>query len=84
MILNDDEKVYLEFEKEEKLVEIQDAVGFTEVMKVLAEAKKLLVGHNMLHDVMHIHKSFFASLPEDYNEFKERIFYTKIGDSKQL
>ena len=59
-------------EKEEKLREVQEAVGFTEVIKIVAESRKVLVGHNMLHDLMHIHKAFFAALPEDYHDFKEK------------
>ena len=61
-----------ELEKAEKLRELQEAVGFTEAMKIVAESRKVLVGHNMLHDLMHIHNAFLADLPEDYHEFKAR------------
>ncbi|NXF82304.1 PNDC1 ribonuclease, partial [Sclerurus mexicanus] len=49
------------------------ARGFTNLFQILVEAKKPLVGHNMLMDLMHFHEKFYKPLPESYEEFKRNI-----------
>ncbi|XP_075269832.1 poly(A)-specific ribonuclease PNLDC1 isoform X2 [Opisthocomus hoazin] len=49
------------------------ARGFTNLFQMLVEAKKPLVGHNMLMDLMHLHDKFYKPLPESYEEFKRNI-----------
>ncbi|KFP26877.1 Poly(A)-specific ribonuclease PARN-like domain-containing protein 1, partial [Colius striatus] len=49
------------------------ARGFTNLFQTLVEAKKPLVGHNMLMDLMHLHDKFYKPLPESYEEFKRNI-----------
>ncbi|KAM6081765.1 poly(A)-specific ribonuclease PNLDC1 isoform 3-T3 [Chlamydotis macqueenii] len=49
------------------------ARGFTNLFQTLVEAKKPLVGHNMLMDIMHLHEKFYKPLPESYEEFKRNI-----------
>ncbi|NWS17426.1 PNDC1 ribonuclease, partial [Pachyramphus minor] len=49
------------------------ARGFTNLFQILVEAKKPLVGHNMLMDLMHLHDKFYKPLPESYEEFKRNI-----------
>ncbi|NWS57374.1 PNDC1 ribonuclease, partial [Chunga burmeisteri] len=49
------------------------ARGFTNLFQVLVKAKKPLVGHNMLMDLMHLHDKFYKPLPESYEEFKRNI-----------
>ncbi|XP_070617622.1 poly(A)-specific ribonuclease PARN isoform X2 [Erythrolamprus reginae] len=70
--------------------ELKDAVGFSRVIHALANSGKLVVGHNMLLDVMHTIHQFYCSLPEDFNEFKElatcvfpRLLDTKLMASTQ-
>ncbi|KFO89536.1 Poly(A)-specific ribonuclease PARN-like domain-containing protein 1, partial [Buceros rhinoceros silvestris] len=49
------------------------ARGFTDLFQTLIKAKKPLVGHNMLMDLMHLHEKFYKPLPESYEEFKRNI-----------
>uniref|UniRef100_A0AAX7VEE2 Poly(A)-specific ribonuclease PARN n=1 Tax=Astatotilapia calliptera TaxID=8154 RepID=A0AAX7VEE2_ASTCA len=49
--------------------ELNDAVGFSRVIHAISKSGKLVVGHNMLLDVMHTIHQFYCPLPEVY--FKE-------------
>ncbi|KAJ6664558.1 hypothetical protein lerEdw1_006131 [Lerista edwardsae] len=51
------------------------ARGFTNLFQTLVKAKKLLVGHNMLLDLLHLHDKFYKPLPENYEEFKKNIHF---------
>ncbi|KAB0398315.1 hypothetical protein E2I00_016905, partial [Balaenoptera physalus] len=51
--------------------ELNDAVGFSRVIHAIANSGKLVIGHNMLLDVMHTVHQFYCPLPSDLNEFKE-------------
>nr|XP_048289195.1 poly(A)-specific ribonuclease PARN isoform X3 [Myodes glareolus] len=45
--------------------ELNDAVGFSRVIHAIANSGKLVVGHNMLLDVMHTIHQFYCPLPGD-------------------
>ncbi|XP_069707091.1 poly(A)-specific ribonuclease PNLDC1 isoform X2 [Phaenicophaeus curvirostris] len=49
------------------------ARGFTNLFQTIVEAKKPVVGHNMLMDLMHLHDKFYKPLPESYEEFKRNV-----------
>uniref|UniRef100_A0A7N6FBN4 Poly(A)-specific ribonuclease PARN n=1 Tax=Anabas testudineus TaxID=64144 RepID=A0A7N6FBN4_ANATE len=49
-------------EKEQE--ELNDAVGFSRVIHAISKSGKLVVGHNMLLDVMHTIHQFYCPLPE--------------------
>ncbi|XP_041532498.1 poly(A)-specific ribonuclease PARN isoform X2 [Microtus oregoni] len=70
--------------------ELNDAVGFSRVIHAIANSGKLVVGHNMLLDVMHTIHQFYCPLPVDLNQFKEmttcvfpRLLDTKLMASTQ-
>uniref|UniRef100_A0A8C3WMY5 Poly(A)-specific ribonuclease PARN n=1 Tax=Catagonus wagneri TaxID=51154 RepID=A0A8C3WMY5_9CETA len=70
--------------------ELNDAVGFSRVIHAIANSGKLVIGHNMLLDVMHTIHQFYCPLPADLNEFKEmttcvfpRLLDTKLMASTQ-
>nr|XP_033819466.1 poly(A)-specific ribonuclease PARN isoform X2 [Geotrypetes seraphini] len=70
--------------------ELDAAVGFSRVIHAISNSAKLVVGHNMLLDVMHTIHQFFCQLPDDINEFKEvttcvlpRLLDTKLMASTQ-
>uniref|UniRef100_A0A7N5JLV0 Poly(A)-specific ribonuclease PARN n=1 Tax=Ailuropoda melanoleuca TaxID=9646 RepID=A0A7N5JLV0_AILME len=70
--------------------ELNDAVGFSRVIHAIANSGKLIIGHNMLLDVMHTVHQFYCPLPADLNEFKEmttcvfpRLLDTKLMASTQ-
>ncbi|NXK45695.1 PNDC1 ribonuclease, partial [Chauna torquata] len=52
---------------------LMSARGFTNLFQILVQAKKPLVGHNMLMDLCHLHDKFYKPLPESYEEFKRNI-----------
>ncbi|NXG73113.1 PNDC1 ribonuclease, partial [Baryphthengus martii] len=62
------------------------ARGFTNLFHTLVKAKKPLVGHNMLMDLMHLHDKFYKPLPESYEEFKRNIhsLFPVIIDTKTV
>uniref|UniRef100_A0A8C8SEC8 PARN like, ribonuclease domain containing 1 n=1 Tax=Pelusios castaneus TaxID=367368 RepID=A0A8C8SEC8_9SAUR len=62
------------------------AQGFTNLFKVLVEAKKPVVGHNMLMDLLHLHDKFYKPLPESYEEFKRNIhnLFPVLIDTKNV
>ncbi|XP_073334194.1 poly(A)-specific ribonuclease PARN [Pagrus major] len=75
-------------EKEQE--ELNDAVGFSRVVHAISKSGKLVVGHNMLLDVMHTIHQFYCPLPEDLQDFKEvtmcvfpRLLDTKLMASTQ-
>lgn len=70
--------------------ELNDAVGFSRVVHAIANSGKLVIGHNMLLDVMHTVHQFYCPLPSDLSEFKEmttcvfpRLLDTKLMASTQ-
>ncbi|XP_053150555.1 poly(A)-specific ribonuclease PNLDC1 isoform X2 [Hemicordylus capensis] len=62
------------------------ARGFTNLFQTLIKAKKLLVGHNMLMDLLHLHDKFYKPLPENYEEFKKNIhsLFPLLLDTKNI
>ncbi|KAM3964339.1 poly(A)-specific ribonuclease [Aphomia sociella] len=66
--------------------EFEDAVGFTKVAQMISESGKLVVGHNMILDVLHTLNHFFQPLPEDYSSFKEfaHCMLPRLLDTKYM
>uniref|UniRef100_K7E7Q9 Poly(A)-specific ribonuclease PARN n=2 Tax=Ornithorhynchus anatinus TaxID=9258 RepID=K7E7Q9_ORNAN len=89
--VNEEERKKKEQQKQAKeQEELNDAVGFSRVIHAIANSGKLVIGHNMLLDVMHTIHQFYCPLPEDLNEFKEvtacvfpRLLDTKLMASTQ-
>ncbi|XP_044289311.1 poly(A)-specific ribonuclease PARN [Varanus komodoensis] len=85
--VNEEERKQREQQKQAKLQEeLKDAVGFSRVIHALANSGKLVVGHNMLLDVMHTVHQFYCSLPEDLSEFKEltTCVFPRLLDTKLM
>ncbi|XP_030338212.1 poly(A)-specific ribonuclease PARN isoform X2 [Strigops habroptila] len=89
--VNEEERKRREQQKQAKeQEELNDAVGFSRVIHAIANSGKLVIGHNMLLDVMHTIHQFYCPLPDDLNEFKEvtscvfpRLLDTKLMASTQ-
>ncbi|KAJ8730314.1 hypothetical protein PYW07_017352 [Mythimna separata] len=66
--------------------ELEEAVGFSKVAKMISQSEKLVVGHNMLLDILHTLGNFFQQLPPDYNSFKEftHCMFPKLLDTKYM
>ncbi|KFV66105.1 Poly(A)-specific ribonuclease PARN, partial [Dryobates pubescens] len=89
--VNEEERKRREQQKQAKeQEELNDAVGFSRVVHAIANSGKLVIGHNMLLDVMHTIHQFYCPLPDDLNDFKEvtscvfpRLLDTKLMASTQ-
>ncbi|XP_055874675.1 poly(A)-specific ribonuclease PARN-like isoform X1 [Biomphalaria glabrata] len=68
---NADDRLKKEQEKQalEKM-ELDLEVGFSKVIRAITKSGKLVVGHNMFLDVVHIINQFHSSLPEELEGFK--------------
>ncbi|CAB3253840.1 unnamed protein product [Arctia plantaginis] len=66
--------------------ELEDAVGFSRVARMISDSEKLVIGHNMLLDVIHTLNHFFQPLTADYNSFKEfaHCMFPKLIDTKYM
>jgi poly(A)-specific ribonuclease len=62
-----------EAKMEKELAEVSDSVGFTRVVRQLSDSGKLIVGHNMILDVLHLVHRFWSPLPPLYADFKGLI-----------
>ena len=71
-------------EKEEKMLE--EVIGFSKVIKLIAKSKKPLIGHNMLLDLFLTTTNFFGPPPlclQDFKEFVNKLFPV-IFDTKVI
>lgn len=55
------------------LSKVEKELGFSIVMDELINAKKPLIGHNMIYDMMFFYNHFITDLPSTYNEFAEEV-----------
>uniref|UniRef100_A0A8C3KNZ6 Poly(A)-specific ribonuclease PARN n=1 Tax=Calidris pygmaea TaxID=425635 RepID=A0A8C3KNZ6_9CHAR len=64
--VNEEERKRREQQKQAKeQEELNDAVGFSRVVHAIANSGKLVIGHNMLLDVMHTIHQFYCPLPDE-------------------
>ncbi|XP_052069732.1 poly(A)-specific ribonuclease PARN-like isoform X1 [Mytilus californianus] len=86
-VKSEDELKKKEKEKQAaEIAEIDDAVGFTQVIKMISQSGKLLLGHNMLLDIIHILHQFYYPLPDSYEDFKAMTHcaFPRIVDTKLM
>ncbi|XP_068607527.1 poly(A)-specific ribonuclease PARN [Brachionichthys hirsutus] len=89
--VDEEERKRREQQKQEReQEELNDAVGFSRVIHAISKSGKLVVGHNMLLDVMHTIHQFYCPLPEELPDFKDvtmcvfpRLLDTKLMASTQ-
>ena len=48
-------------------------MGFSLVVQELINAKKPIVGHNMIYDIIYLYNQFIDYLPETYTEFINKV-----------
>lgn len=77
---NQDEK----YQKEMEMLE--EALGFTKVMRLLKKSKKTIIGHNMLLDLFLTISNFFSEPPMNLRDFKESVtnLFPTIIDTKYI
>lgn len=75
-------------EAEEKEIEdnFVEQYGFTTIIDLLIEAKKPIVGHNMIYDVMLLYGQFIDDFPEKYEVFRQSwaSCFPTVYDTKLL
>ncbi|XP_037522618.1 poly(A)-specific ribonuclease PARN isoform X1 [Rhipicephalus sanguineus] len=82
----EEQRARLELRHKKEREDLELAHGFGRVLELLASSGKLIVGHNMLLDIMHLLSQFVDDLPKDYNEFKSmvRAAFPCLVDTKVL
>uniref|UniRef100_A0A8C7IU85 Poly(A)-specific ribonuclease PARN n=1 Tax=Oncorhynchus kisutch TaxID=8019 RepID=A0A8C7IU85_ONCKI len=76
--VDDEERKRRERQKQEReQEELNDAVGFSRVIHAISKSGKLVVGHNMLLDVMHTIHQFYCVLPEVQNT--HHLYMNTVG-----
>ncbi|XP_028393446.1 poly(A)-specific ribonuclease PARN-like [Dendronephthya gigantea] len=84
---SEEEKKELENEKlNQEQVGVEQAVGFSKVIRLLAQSGKVLLGHNMLLDLLHTVKLFVSPLPNDIDGFKAlaKGLFPRLIDTKVM
>nr|ANG83463.1 poly(A)-specific ribonuclease [Biston betularia] len=84
--LDSDTKSHTTKRIEREWDEFEEAVGFSKVARMISQSEKLVVGHNMLLDVIHTLNHFFQPLTDDYKAFKEftHCMFPRILDTKYM
>ncbi|KAK3707093.1 hypothetical protein QZH41_004166 [Actinostola sp. cb2023] len=85
--VDEDDKKKFEQKKQTKEKEVlETAVGFSTVIKMISQSGKLIAGHNMLLDLLHMVHQFHCPLPDEVEEFKATIqaLYPRIVDTKVM
>jgi poly(A)-specific ribonuclease len=61
-------------------------MGFSLIVEMLIRAKKPLIGHNMMYDVIYLYNQFIGDLPETYLEFAKEWYslFPALYDNKVL
>ncbi|XP_039055780.1 poly(A)-specific ribonuclease PARN [Hibiscus syriacus] len=79
------EEVKNDYQRREEM-KINDAVGFRHVIDLLSSENKLIVGHNCILDIAHIHSKFLGPLPLTAEEFVSCVnkYFPSIIDTKIL
>lgn len=72
--------------KQREWDDLEEAVGFSKVARMISASRKLVVGHNMLLDILHTLGHFFQQPPYDYALFKEFVtcMFPKLLDTKYM
>ncbi|XP_053689559.1 poly(A)-specific ribonuclease PARN-like [Sabethes cyaneus] len=66
--------------------DLENMIGLSLVLQELSKSRKLIIGHNMLLDLLFVIRQFFRPLPSDYQEFKNivRHLFPLLLDTKYL
>jgi len=48
-------------------------MGFSLIVEELIKAKKPIIGHNMIYDIIYLYNQFIDDLPETYPEFINKV-----------
>ncbi|XP_059091816.1 pre-piRNA 3'-exonuclease trimmer-like isoform X2 [Tigriopus californicus] len=81
-IVSSDERK--ELDKKQMETNLDEQRGFSQVIEAIIKAKKPIVGHNCLLDLVRIYQQFIDDLPSTLERFrvKVRILFPEIYDTK--
>lgn len=73
-------------ERMERQAEFDAKRGFTRIFRALVDAKKPLVGHNIMYDLLFMMSHFDGTLADDEESFRERFhsFFPLVFDTKYI
>ncbi|XP_050670374.1 pre-piRNA 3'-exonuclease trimmer-like [Leptidea sinapis] len=60
--------------------------GFSQILNILSECEKPIIGHNIFMDMILLHSQFIGPLPKQYSTFKKNInnLFPVIFDTKYI
>lgn len=75
-----------ESQQQQDLAAVEAAVGFTQVIKMISQSGKLMIGHNMMLDIAHTINQFMYPLPQELEDFKSmcRCVFPRLIDTKLM
>jgi len=50
-------------------------MGFSLIVQMVINAKKPLIGHNMIYDIIYLYNQFIDDLPLTYQEFINNVIF---------
>ena len=82
----DQKELYQQQKATERQTQYHDKIGFRRIFTLLVEAKKPLVGHNMMFDLLFLTNCFHGMLPDNYSEFKNLVqsLFPSVYDTRYL
>lgn len=83
-IVSSDERK--ELDKTQMETDLEEQRGFSQVIELIIENKKPIVGHNCLFDLVRIYQQFIDDLPSTLERFRSQlhILFPEIYDTKLL
>lgn len=65
---------------------MSNLLGFSQIIALLADSQKPIVGHNIFLDTVLLHNQFIGPLPNQYSEFKKNIhnMFPNLYDTKYI
>lgn len=65
---------------------MEHLLGFSQIIALLEQYKKPIIGHNIFLDIVLLHNQFIGPLPNDYVNFKKNIngMFPILFDTKYI
>lgn len=65
---------------------LEKLLGFSNIIRLLVQYKKPIIGHNLFMDLILLHNQFIGPLPKKYSIFKKNInnMFPEVFDTKYI